>query len=241
MTNVYIYKNGTYEEVLNVAQGLTIDKAIDDTLDTATIITYSNQDFKIYDSVKIVSDNTTKCFLIADINVEKKPSTAIAKKTLSLIEPTKYLEKIIVNGFHSTNKTITLRKQVERLLNNVENLIVGDSSRFTLSLATKSLLAVKGEDLFFDKRTLRECLDEAFSIVNARCEVLEITDFSNIVITHYKVIDDSTSVNLTTAQKDEQVQNVEYLGTNIETSIVNAFTGDRDTIYHPSKKKLYNF
>lgn len=231
----YIYITGTYVEIDKTLVGVCIKDAIDETLDSGTLITESTAfTFELWQSVKIVDGAISKYFMISDINKEQLKS-GIYRYILSLIEPTKYLEKFIIS-FASTNKNITLKEQIDRLLNNVEILKVGDTVRFTQSSNLVDFLGTTaGEDFTFEKQTLRECLDAMLSIKKSRCEVLEITDFYNIVIYYYNIQpQDATIVNLSSTEKNVEVINAELLGTDIEVNVINTFTGDRDTIYHPS-------
>lgn len=198
----YIYITGTYVEIDKTLVGVCIKEAIDETLDSGTLITESTAfTFELWQSVKIVDGAISKYFMISDINKEQLKS-GIYRYILSLIEPTKYLEKFIIS-FASTNKNITLKDQIDRLLNNVELLMTGDTVRFTQSSNLVDFLGTTpGEDFTFEKQTLRECLDAILSIKKARCEVLEITDFYNIVIDYYNIQpQDATIVNLSSTEK----------------------------------------
>ena len=244
MIKAYVYRDSEYLEIDKVYQGIVINEAIDETLDNATLITESTIEFDIYDSIKIQKDSYIRYFLIADVNIEDLPNHTLTRKkqVLTLIEPTKYLEKIIVNACSLTNKDDTLRQQINKLLINVESHLVGETKRFDASGDLQTITHyMPSEDFFFEKRTLRECLDEMLSVFNARCEVLEITNFNDIEITYYSLDNITTNIALADKLKKESAKNIEYLGSNIETSVVNAFTGDRDAIYHPSPNGYTTF
>lgn len=212
-----------------VLTGCVAKESIDETLDTATLITESTTiSPQLWDDVEIEN----KHYLIADINIETlKDGTN--RYILSLVEPTKYLEKFVLS-FASTNASITLADQIERLLNNVEILRNGDTPRFYMSSSLITFLGLTGsEDFTFDRQTLRECLDAMLSVVNARCEVYEITDTSSVEIDFY-TFDVTSTDEITDMVNKVESQNVEMLGTDIDVKVTNTFTGDRDVIYHPS-------
>lgn len=107
------------------------------------------------------------------------------RHTLIYIEPTKYLEKIIVNNLCLTNKSDTLKQQIEKALINCELIEVDQNPRFSLSSELIDFLGnTPGEDFFFDKATLREILDAMLAVKNARVYIEKITDFDNIVISY---------------------------------------------------------
>ncbi len=238
-----IFRSGSYALIDKVLQGATKTEAIDETLDTCVLITYSTTyTFAIYDSVRIVVDDQVSYFLISDINVEERPNSQPKKTTLTLIEPTKYLEKIICPNISLTDKRYTLEDQIGLLLKNCELLRFGDSVRFTLSSALQTKLSgIPGEDFFFEKRTLRECLDDMLAVVGCRVEIYQITNFNNIVIDFYDLNEIIDTITFLTTLKKETVQNIEYTATDIEAYAVNTFSSDRDTIYHPSPKGWTTF
>lgn len=131
--------------------------------------------------------NKERFFLAAEERMEQhtKIEPFIYRHTLIYVEPTKYLEKIIVNNLCLTNKTDTLKQQIEKALVNAELIEVGQNPRFSLSSELIDFLGnTLGEDFFFDKANLREILDEMLSVKNARVYIEKITDFDNIVISY---------------------------------------------------------
>lgn len=250
-SKVYKYENGKYQEIEGVLQGFPIKDVVDDSLDSVTLIINSFQKYllKEWQSVKIVIDSFSKCFVVSDIQTtirHIKNSNNIYNHIVSLIEPTKYLEKVVCSSVSFTNKTHTLKQQIERALLNAEPIEENEASRFKLSQRLINFLGnTPGEDFFFEKPLLREVLDTMLSVKNARCEVLEITDFNNIVIDYYDQTKLGKEITISETNLDiinkQEIQNIEMLGTDIEAYGDNSFSGNREPIYHPSPRGWDSF
>lgn len=243
----YDYELGYYVPYDKILHGFTIHETIDDTLDFATIVCHTNVEdkFKLWQSIKVEVWNGNfeegeadfkKCFLIADIDVTERHT--IEKSfiyTITSIEPTKYLEKVICSSMSFTNKEDSLLQQLEKALINAEPIEDGQSPRFRLSQRLKNRLSgINGEDFFFTKPTLREILDGMLSVINCRAEVHEITDFNSIEIDYYNLNEVKSRIEILEVLNKQTIQNIEYLGTDIEAYGDNSFSGSREAIYHPS-------
>lgn len=243
----YDYELGYYVPYDKILHGFTIHETIDDTLDFATIVCHADTEdkFRLWQSVKVEVWNGNfeegeadfkKCFLIADIDVTERHT--IEKSfiyTITSIEPTKYLEKVICSSMGYTNKEDTLLDQLEKALINAEPIEDGQSPRFRLSQRLENRLSgINGEDFFFTKPTLREILDGMLSVINCRAEVHEITDFNSIEIDYYELNEVKSRIEILEVLNKQTIQNIEYLGADIEAYGDNSFSGNREAIYHPS-------
>lgn len=240
-------KNIGYEVYNKVLHGFPIHETIDETLDNATIVCHTDDEnkFKLWQGVKVEIWNGNndegdadykKCFVIADIEtVERHTTKTSYTTTLSLIEPTKYLEKVVCSSMSFTNKEDTLLEQIQKALINAEPIRVGEEPRFKLAQRLKNRLsAVKGEDFFFTKPLLREVLDEMLSVVGFRVYVKEITDFNDIEIDYYDLNEVENQIELQDVLNKQTIHNTEFLATDIEAYGDNSFSGSRRAIYHPS-------
>ena len=242
--NAYVYDSlsDQYVAIQRICQGTTIHDTIDRTLDSATLIIDSSLDnaYSVWQSIRIeIPQEFDRKYLIADVNKTSNNAaldTYPYRYTLTLIEPTKYLEKVICPNIPFTNKYLTLKQQIERLLGNVEVRLFGQTSRFSLSSSLINFLgSTPGEDFVFGRqRTLRESLDSMLAVKNARCVVHEITNFNNIVIDYFDETFINNQIEMAQRLKHEEVHNIEYLGSEIEAYGDNAFSGNREAIYHPS-------
>lgn len=139
------------------------------------------------------------------------------RHTLIYIEPTKYLEKIIVNNLCLTNKSDTLKQQIEKALINCELIEVDQNPIFSLSSELIDFLGnTPGEDFFFDKATLREILDAMLAVKNARVYIEKITNFNDIVISYIDMNEIKETIDFEKAVSIEKSNNVEMYAGNIE-------------------------
>jgi uncharacterized protein YdhG (YjbR/CyaY superfamily) len=235
------YHNGTaYIEIdnLSIIDGLPIEETIDDTLDNATLIVKNEIEsfLELWSSVKIVSGTLTKCFLVSDIFSKRESDIQVKyQHTISLIEPTKYLEKVYCSSMSFTNKNDTLLMQLQKALINAEIKSEYENPRFSLSTALINRLTNEpARDFFFDKATLREIIDGILEVLDLRVEVYEITDFDNITLDYYDINAKNDLISLGEIVDEQSVENLEYLGSDIEAYGENSFSGSRSAIYHPS-------
>lgn len=163
--------------------------------------------------------NKERFFLAAEERMEQhtKIFPYVFRHTLIYIEPTKYLEKIFVYNLCLTNKTDTLKAQIEKALVNAELIEVGQNPRFSLSSDLITFLGnTPGEDFFFDKATLREILDAMLAIKNARVYVEKIIDFNDIVISYVDMNEIKETIDFEKKCALEKSNNVEMHAGNIE-------------------------
>jgi len=238
MTTISYWDGTAYVELTNnTLQGIPITEIVDDTLDAGTIIVNNDiEDYlDLWDSIKIVSETKSKCFLIADIDTQMRKTQYPYQHTISLIEPTKYLEKVYCPSMSLTNKNDTLLDQFNKALVNAEPIRLTETPRFTASASLVARLQNEPmRDFFIEKATLREILDGILGALDLRIEVYEITDFNNIILDYFDVNGKNNLIVLDELVDRQTVENIEFLGTDIEAYGDNAFSGSRSPIYHPS-------
>lgn len=224
--NLYVYISGSWVDITTLQKGVVQVDVIDDTLDEATCIVKSPVLYA-FDIMQPARIDTTAYYIIADINIVERYN--LYTYTLTLIEPTKYLEKIILPVMAYTNRTQTLLGQMERLLINAH------PTRFVFHNHASTILATKPSvDVFFDRNTtLREALDLFLASIDARCVVSQITNYDYIVIDIYFYNERGSLITLDPVTKTT-THNIEFLGSGIEAYADNAFTKSRAHIYHPS-------
>ena len=231
--NLYVYSNESWIDIIILQKGVTQTEVIDNTLDEATCVIKTSVPYEPTIMQPANIDMTTY-YIIADINTVERKN--LYTYTLTLIEPTKYLEKIILPAMAYTNRSQTLLEQMNRLLVNAH------STRFSFNTHASTILATKPSlDIFIDRNTtLREALDLFLASIDARCVVPMITDYDNIVIDIYFYNDRGSLITLDPVLKTTS-HNIEFLGSNIEAYADNAFTKSRAHIYHPSIKGWTTF
>jgi len=165
--------------------------------------------------------NKERFFLAAEERMEQhtKIFPYVFRHTLIYIEPTKYLEKIFVYNLCLTNKTDTLKAQIEKALVNAELIEVGQNPRFSLSSDLITFLGnTPGEDFFFDKATLREILDAMLAVKNARVYIEKIDDFNDIKISYVDMNEVKETIEFAKIASTERSNNVETFAGVIEAS-----------------------
>lgn len=163
--------------------------------------------------------NKERFFLAAEERMEQhtKIFPYVFRHTLIYIEPTKYLEKIFVYNLCLTNKTDTLKAQIEKALVNAELIEAGQNPRFSLSSDLITFLGnTPGEDFFFDKATLREILDAMLAVKNARVYIEKIDDFNDIKISYVDMNEVKETIEFAKIASTERSNNVEMHAGNIE-------------------------
>lgn len=234
MRKIEVYRNGEYVKLPAVMQGFSVRETNDETLDQALFVYYGPAmvAVKRWDSIKITVNNYECCFLAADVQTDYL--RASNKYTVTLIEPTKYLEKIICPSMSFTNRNDNLLDQIEKALLNAEPVEVGKEPRFKLSDKVKETLAeVPGADFFFEKSTLREILDGFGSKIDSRVIVKEITDYSDIVVDFANLNERKNRIDLANCTR-RTVENIEYQAGEIESYTENAVSGSQQPIWQPS-------
>ncbi len=222
-------------QVIPVIQGYGGTDTITDDLETMVVMYDSEniEGFEPFDIATIQIPGLNKNMIVAEdtaTTIQRKPVKY--RHTITLIEPTKYLEKVTTPAMSFTKKDDTLIQQLEKLLYKVE-ITTTYSPRFTLSLDLKSRLAnVPGEEFFFEPNNLRNILDEMLSVVGIRCKIKVLTTYDAIYIDYVDQNKIGNKIEEIKAVTRTMTQNIEYLAGNIETYVNNSLA--KVSIMHPS-------
>lgn len=167
---IQIYINNEWKS-FNELKAPPIKTAIDDSLDTATIIFYADFKEAIEKNTLVNIQNKIMC-------VYNDQSTPIAKNnnkwqhTLSLIETTHLLDLIYCTNICLTNKEDTLYQQLVKLAENIgffcDFLI--NSTQLHPSLIN-AVNGFKSAEIYCVNSTAKECFNELLRTINARIEL----------------------------------------------------------------------
>ena len=178
-------------------QGFTVTQAADGiTLATATVVVYSNSGaaIKPFTKVRIAFIQLGVNYLdfcVGADNVTPADKQGLWKHTLVLVEQTKILEKFVLQAAILTNTLDTMQQQVNKLLQNVEMAVFGETKAVELSVATATaevLAKYEAEEIKMSG-TLREVLDAIFSAFDSRAKatITEWGDTLKIEIGHFSL------------------------------------------------------
>ena len=182
--------------------GVPFTDTMDDGLEMVTVKLdlSSKTPFEPYDpvAIKLISGGSEKVknYVMGYCEGElQEAPTGKYLKTALFVEPTKILDKIQIRNVNLTNSSDTLKKQVEKLLLNVSEMVVetGKAESVVLPFVLSESLAARldeipGEDFFFNDTNLRSALNEMLSVIDCRARVDKLTfnqttkDFDPIVI-----------------------------------------------------------
>ena len=178
-------------------QGFTVTQAADGiTLATATVVVYSNSGaaIKPFTKVRIAFIQLGVNYLdfcVGADNVTPADKQGLWKHTLVLVEQTKILEKFVLQAAILTNTLDTMQQQVNKLLQNVEMAVFGETKavEFSVATATAEVLAKYEAEEVKMSGTLREVLDAIFSAFDSRAKatITEWGDTLKIEIGHFSL------------------------------------------------------
>lgn len=224
--------NNLINNVGTLTTGVPITESMDDGMNTAVLdlkecngANVVPELFEPYDIIKITEktgdSTTTKMYLVGiDHRQVDNPYQKTYEKTVSLVEPTKYLDTIWIYNCNLTAKSKQLTTQVKRLLKNAEIILNYESQRVSMTVGLESLLNNFGsEDFFFDNITLREALYRMFEVAHIVPYVTDITFYEGDISTiklHYKTKNEFTNITSLSGHG-------EFIGDEAETSIDNYF------------------
>lgn len=224
--------NNLINNVGTLTTGVPITESMDDGMNTAVLnlkecngANVVPELFEPYDIIKITEktgdSTTTKMYLVGiDHRQVDNPYQKTYEKTVSLVEPTKYLDTIWIYNCNLTAKSKQLTTQVKRLLKNAEIILKYESQRVSMTVELEALLNNFGsEDFFFDNITLREALYRMFEVAHIVPYVTDITFYEGDISTiklHYKTKNEFTNITTLSGYG-------EFIGDEAETSIDNYF------------------
>ena len=176
-----IYINNTWQE-FDILKAPPIKTAIDDSLDTATVIFHSNFKEAIEKNTFIEINNKIMCVY----NDQSVPISKYNNKwqhTLSLIETTHLLDLIFCTNICLTNREETLNEEFVKLTENIgffSNSFI--SSMQIHSDLKEALNGLNSVELYCINSTARECFDDLLKTINARIELIaEYSQTSNMM------------------------------------------------------------
>lgn len=224
--------NNLINNVGTLTTGVPITESMDDGMNTAVLdlkecngANVVPELFEPYDVIKTTEKTgdltTTKTYLVGiDHRQVDNPYQKTYEKTVSLVEPTKYLDTIWIYNCNLTAKSKQLTTQVKRLLKNAEIILNDESQRVSMTVELEALLNNFGsEDFFFDNITLREALYRMFEVAHIVPYVTDITFYKGDISTiklHYKTKNEFTNITSLSGYG-------EFIGDEAETSIDNYF------------------
>lgn len=224
--------NNLINNVGTLTTGVPMTESMDDGMNTAVLnLKECNganavpELFEPYDVIKTTEKTgdltTTKTYLVGiDHRQVDNPYQKTYEKTVSLVEPTKYLDTIWIYNCNLTAKSKQLTTQVKRLLKNAEIILNDESQRVSMTVELEALLNNFGsEDFFFDNITLREALYRMFEVAHIVPYVTDITFYEGDISTiklHYKTKNEFTNITSLSGYG-------EFIGDEAETSIDNYF------------------
>lgn len=224
--------NNLINNVGTLTTGVPMTESMDDGMNTAVLnLKECNganavpELFEPYDIIKITEKTgdltTTKMYLVGiDHRQVDNPYQKTYEKTVSLVEPTKYLDTIWIYNCNLTAKSKQLTTQVKRLLKNAEIILNYESQRVSMTVELEALLNNFGsEDFFFDNITLREALYRMFEVAHIVPYVTDITFYEgdiSLIKLHYKTKNKFTNITTLSGYG-------EFIGDEAETSIDNYF------------------
>lgn len=241
--NVVVKINGAITP--DVQKGIPFQEELSNALDIATIVFISSNanTIPIFSDVEIAIDGISKYYLVNSslvVNISKGFPTY--KHTVGLIEPTKYLEKILLpnQNFTGDKKLIGGSKVDKTMLDHVENALINAeiipenlTCRFSLSSRLRNALAnVKAEDAFFTNPTLREVLDGLLSVLDYRARINRINNMNSIVIDYMDLNPTGSSIDITEKVYEENRQDAEYSSQSLRINVEDAIHATRKTIVH---------
>lgn len=224
--------NNLINNVGTLTTGVPMTESMDDGMNTAVLnlkecngANVVPELFEPYDIIKTTEKTgdltTTKTYLVGiDHRQVDNPYQKTYEKTVSLVEPTKYLDTIWIYNCNLTAKSKQLTTQVKRLLKNAEIILNYESQRVSMTVELEALLNNFGsEDFFFDNITLREALYRMFEVAHIVPYVTDITFYEGDISTiklHYKTKNEFTDITSLSGYG-------EFIGDEAETSIDNYF------------------
>lgn len=148
-----------------------IKTAIDDSLDTATVVFYSEIKEAIAKNTYVNLQNKIMV-VFNDVSENFSKEKGIWKHTMSLIEPTHLLDLIFVNNICLTNRNDTLYQQLVKLTQNItffSNSFINET-QIHPDLAN-AVMGLKSAEIYCLNSTAKECFNELLRTINARVEL----------------------------------------------------------------------
>lgn len=241
------------EEVKNIAQGLPMIDALDETLDSSTLIiapTYRKDRYQIFSQVTIKVNTITKYYYIIEDDVDvvsKQP--LIYSHTVQLIEPTKLLERIHCDNLAFTQPrnsytfpnsadiadTVTMYDVVNRIRVCAMLRRETDSREYPFNIPdtlASYLKTIPAPQFFLNDGNVKDVLNQAFRYLNAISRLTNFTDLSVDFFNEYQNL-----LPLEDIYNYGETQNVENYCTSLMSNMSNVTSNDaaQSTVIYPSR------
>lgn len=178
-----------------IAQGLSMIDALDESLDTATVIiapAWRKEVFPMWENVWLTIDGTTRSYMVSEDSVDmisKQP--LLFKHTVQLIEPTKYLDVLPCDNLTFTKPSNQLSYpddlegknaslwHVLRRIRMCAQLRLENATEpfpFEIDPAVESeLKSIEAPQFFLNVGNIRDAVNQVFKYINAvaRCWIAE--------------------------------------------------------------------
>lgn len=178
-----------------IAQGLSMLDALDESLDTATVIiapAWRKEVFPMWENVWLTIDGTTRSYMVSEDSVDmisKQP--LLFKHTVQLIEPTKYLDVLPCDNLTFTKPSNQLSYpddlegknaslwHVLRRIRMCAQLRLENATEpfpFEIDPAVESeLKSIEAPQFFLNVGNIRDAVNQVFKYINAvaRCWIAE--------------------------------------------------------------------
>lgn len=178
-----------------IEQGLSMLDALDESLDTATVIiapAKRQEVFPMWENVWLTIDGTTRTYMVSEDSVDLVSKNPIRfKHTLQLIEPTKYLDVLPCDNLTFTKPSNQLSYpddlggknaslwHVLRRIRMCDQLRLENSTEpfpFEIDPAVESeLKSIEAPQFFLNVGNIRDAVNQVFKYINAvaRCWIAE--------------------------------------------------------------------
>lgn len=223
-----------WEAFGNENAGRVITQTINDTLDSGTVVieTSSKVPFKQFTLARFMFTTIAYANMVVasdDVKQYQKGTTNTWVHTISLVEPTKILEKILVGNLLLTNATDTLIEQFEKAVYNTVlkyNDINIDKVFLTIdSSITAAIGNAKGEDFAVAQNTpSRAIYDELLSTVNCRVKATISPPQMIITLSAVNLNAEVENTKSYDVLSEDCNNDIESYGGSMRTSVSNAIT-----------------
>ncbi len=231
MISIYDNASEEWEQIDHCQLGQVLDETVDDTLDSATVVFEHSRKEAYAEFTRVAffySELGHKILCVGEdrsVLAGKMPGNLNYMHTMTLVEQTKILEKIIIPCILLRNKTDTLYQQLQKLLDNALPLYKTpfyNPRTWTISSDLKDALGVSaskpygtipGEDFYFQNVTLRAALDEMLSVINARVRASFYGDLDDINISFQSLeVGEAWQGSLTVVSRENAVNADDFAG-----------------------------
>lgn len=247
MINYSIKINGK-DYTNKIKTGFPLTTKLNEELDTGVVIIpfeIKKEPFSPLSLTEINIDDTKLHFFVDTDNVKiNSVNPLVYTHTITLIELVKMFEKIQIPNLAFTQpisnefEEYNLYSVLERIRQNAELTLLGEDKLFELDETLLPLKSVKAPQMSFNKASLREALDQVFSVVDGITRVVYKNGKYYIKCDYFN----ETKQLINELEKAHGIfseRGLEYYSTSAEMYIENA-TNDFETVQFPDKNNFVN-